>query len=67
MVSKMWIFSKLNSNNVKAVEDLEKKLGITLVAFSNDDTTFAELDDAGMKEVKALEDELGVSLIALKM
>ncbi|MBP2029624.1 putative xylose isomerase-like sugar epimerase [Methanohalophilus levihalophilus] len=67
MVSEMWIFSKLSTDNVKAVTDLEKKLGIALVAFSNDDTTFADLDDAAMKEVKALEDELGVSLIALKM
>ena len=63
----MWIFSKLNTDKVDAITDLEKKLGIALVAFSNDDTTFADLDDAGMKEVKDLEAELGVSLIALKM
>ncbi len=63
----MWIFSKLNTDNVNAINDLEKKLGIALVAFSNDATTFADLDDAGTKEIKDLEAELGVSLIALKM
>lgn len=63
----MWIFSKLNTDDVKAINDLESKLGITLIAFSNDDTKFADLDDDAMKEVKALEDKLGLSLIALEM
>lgn len=63
----MWVFSKLSTDKVQAITDLEKKLDIALIAFSNDDTTYAELDDDAMKEVKALEDELGVSLVALKM
>jgi predicted xylose isomerase-like sugar epimerase len=61
----MWVFSELNNNNIKSVTDMEKKLGINLVAFSNDDTKFAELDDTSIKEIKALEGKLGVSLVAL--
>ena len=61
----MWIFSKLDSGNMKAVSDLENKLGVTLIAFSHDDIKYADLDEEAKKEVQSLEKELGISLVAL--
>jgi len=45
----------------------EEKLGITLIAFSDANTKYAELDANTVKEIKELEAKLGLSLVALKV
>lgn len=62
----MWSFSKIDTENLKAITDLESKLGITLIAFSDDEIEYADLSEDAAKEVKDLEKKLGLSLVALK-
>jgi hypothetical protein len=63
---KMWSFSKIESGNLKAITDLESKLGITLIAFSDEEIEYVDLNEDAAKEVKDLEKKLGLSLLALK-
>ncbi|WP_048205103.1 hypothetical protein [Methanococcoides methylutens] len=62
----MWSFSKIDAENLKAIADLESKLGITLIAFSDDGIEYADLNEDDTKEVKDLEKKLGLSLVAVK-
>ncbi|MCM1987912.1 hypothetical protein [Methanococcoides seepicolus] len=62
----MWSFSKIESENLKAIADLESKLGITLIAFSDAEIEYADLKEDAAKEVKDLEKKLGLSLVAVK-
>jgi hypothetical protein len=61
----MWTFSKLSDEQMNAITKLETKLGRTLIAYSDDGTSFSDLDGSAMKEVEALENKMGVSLIAV--
>ena len=62
----MWNFSKIYTENLKAITDLESKFGITLIAFSDDKIEYTDLNEDAAKEVKGLEKKLGHSLLALK-
>ncbi|WP_232222079.1 hypothetical protein [Methanococcoides burtonii] len=62
----MWTFSKLSKENMDAVSATEGKLGVTLIAFSEEGTKYATLSDDAVKEVKELEKKLGLSLVALE-
>ena len=62
----MWTFSKLSKENMDAVSAAEGKLGVTLIAFSDENIKYAELNDDAVKEVKELEKKLGLSLVALE-
>ena len=57
--------SSLSESQLKAVRDLEKKLNICLVAFSEIDTpVFSDLEPSQVEEVKKLEQDLGIRLLA---
>ncbi|WP_292487624.1 hypothetical protein [Methanohalobium sp.] len=60
----VWSFSKLDDESIKAINDLENKLGVTLLAFS-DNIKVADLNKDDLKKVKDLEDKLGMSLVAV--
>ena len=62
----MWSFSKIDTENLKAITDLESKFGIALIAFSEEEIEYADLNEDAAKEVKDLEKKLGLSLLALK-
>ncbi|WP_305064702.1 hypothetical protein [Methanococcoides sp.] len=62
----MWSFSKIDTENLKAIADLESKLGVTLIAFSDAEIKYADLNEDAAKEVKDLEKKLGLSLVAVK-
>lgn len=62
----MWTFSKLSKETMDAISAAEDKLGVTLLAFSDEGTKFAELSEDDVKEVKELEKKLGLSLVALE-
>jgi len=63
----MLVFSKLEEEKLKSIKDLESKLGVNLIAFSDINTKYADLGEAEAKDLKDLEKELGLSLLALKM
>lgn len=57
--------SSLTDKQLKAIRELEKKLDICLVAFSEIDTpVFSELDSTQIEEVRKLEKDLGIRLLA---
>lgn len=60
----VWSFSKLDNDSIKSINDLEKKLGVNLLAFS-DNIKVADLNEDDLKKVKDLEDKLGMSLVAV--
>jgi hypothetical protein len=62
-----WGFSALNSEQVKAIKELEDKMGITLLAFSDANLKYADLSAEDLKEVHRLEKELNLSLVAVKV
>lgn len=61
----VWSFSKLDDDSIKAINDLEKNLGITLLAFSDTNIKAANLSDDKLKQIQDLEDKLGMSLVAV--
>ncbi|TQD26718.1 hypothetical protein [Methanolobus vulcani] len=63
----LWSYSKIDESKVKTIEELEKKLGVTILAFSGQDIKNAELTSDDLEQIKAVEGELGLSLVAVKM
>ncbi|WP_319508735.1 hypothetical protein [uncultured Methanolobus sp.] len=63
----LWSYSKIDESNVKTIEELEKKLNVTLLAFSGQDIKNAELTSENIEEINKLESELGLSLVAVKV
>ncbi len=62
----LWSYSKLDDAKVKKIAELEKKLGVTLLAFSGQEIKNAELSADDLKQIKEIEDKLGLSLVAVK-
>jgi hypothetical protein len=62
----LWSYSKIDEAKVKTIEELEKKLGVTLLAFSGEDIKNAELTAADLKEIEKVESGLGLSLVAVR-
>ncbi|AFV24688.1 hypothetical protein Mpsy_2484 [Methanolobus psychrophilus R15] len=63
----IWGFSALNSEQVKAIKELEDKMGITLLAFSDSNLKYADLSAEDLEEVHQLEKKLNLSLVAVKV
>nr|WP_321496735.1 hypothetical protein [uncultured Methanolobus sp.] len=63
----LWSYSKIDEAKVKTIEELEKKLGVTLLAFSGQDIKNAELTSADLEAIEKIEGELGLSLVAVKV
>ena len=61
----VWSFSKITEEQIKAIDELEKKMDIVLLAFS-DQVESAKLGDSDLKQIKDLEKELNLSLVAVK-
>ncbi len=62
----LWSYSKLDDAKVKKIAELEKKLGVTQLAFSGQEIKNAELSADDLKQIKEIEDKLGLSLVAVK-
>jgi len=62
----LWSYSKLDDAKVKKIAELEKKLNVTLLAFSGQDIKNAELSADDLKQIEELEGKLGLSLVAVK-
>lgn len=65
MASSVCGYSNLNETTVKKINDLEKDLGIPILAFSCNQLEAAPLNDSQLKKLQAAESELGVSLVAV--
>lgn len=63
----LWSYSKVDEAKVKKIEELEKKLNVTLLAFSGQDIKNAKLTSDDLKQIEEAEAELGLSLVAVKM
>ena len=56
----------LDKGKLASVQELEKKTGATVLAFSCSDLEAAALDASALDELQGLEKELGLSLVAVK-
>ncbi len=57
--------NKLDESTLKSVQDLEKGLGKTLLAFSCHDLKASTLDADQLSKIQKLENDLSVSLVAV--
>jgi hypothetical protein len=58
-------YASLSPEQVEKVKNVEKEMGITLLAYAK--PTYAKLKDADMKRIKDLETDLGLSLVAYEV
>ncbi len=61
----VWGLSKLEDKEIEKIQQLEKKLEIELLAFSDYDLKIADLNKQEINKIKKLEKELNVSLLAI--
>jgi len=54
--------ANLDESKLKKIQDLEKKLGISLLAYDNS-PDLANLSEEDLKEIKDLEADTGVTLV----
>jgi hypothetical protein len=60
-------FSKPGTDELKEIQDLEKELGVTLLAFSCPETRLApNLTDVQIKKIQAVEEKVGMILVAVE-
>lgn len=58
--------SKLEADKLEAIQNLEKDLGKTFLAFTPYDLKPADLSAEELARIKALENELSISLVAVE-
>ena len=58
-------YASVEEKKLKALQELEKELGKTLLAFNCHDAKPAQLTPEQLKNVQDLEKELGVVVVAL--
>jgi hypothetical protein len=58
--------TKLGSEDLKAISDLEKDLATSLLAFACHQIRTAEVSSEQLAKIQALENRLGISLVAVK-
>ncbi len=63
----LWGFSVLKDEQIKAINTLEEKMDVTLLAFSGINIKNAELTNEDLEHIQKLEKELGLSLVAVKV
>jgi hypothetical protein len=59
-------YANLDGNKLEAVQDLEKRLGKTVLAFSCNDVNADALSEGELAELRKAEQRLGLSLLAVK-
>jgi hypothetical protein len=57
--------TKLGQQELGQIGDLEKQLGVTLLAFTCHPLDPAKLDEGQLEKIAQLEDALGISLVAI--
>ncbi len=58
--------TKLDSKDLQSIADLEKELGMPLLAFSCHDLKPAQVQPEQLSKIQALESQLGLSLVAVR-
>lgn len=67
MKSKLISLANLSAKDLEKIKNLERRLGITLLAYSwCQGPELANLDQKNLDDIKKLEKELGISLVALE-
>jgi hypothetical protein len=59
-------FANLDGKKLEAVQEIEKKLGKTVLAFSCSDINADALSEGELAELREAEKRLGLSLLAVK-
>ena len=57
--------SNLKPETLSAIQELEKELGKTLIAFSSHDIETAQINASELQKIQALENDLSLSLVAV--
>lgn len=60
------IANNIDNETLKTINDLEKEIGKTLLAFSCHDLKPSQLGGDELKRIEAVEKKLGVSLVAVE-
>ncbi|MEZ5334834.1 MAG: hypothetical protein R2741_06175 [Methanolobus sp.] len=63
----LWGFSALKDEQIKAINEVEEKMNVTLLAFSGINISNAELTKDDLEQIQKLESELGLSLVAVNV
>lgn len=63
----LWAFSSLKDKQMKAIRELEERMGVTLLAFSSIDIDYANLTEEELKLLLKAEKDLGLSLVAVNV
>ncbi|MDG6244631.1 MAG: hypothetical protein QCH31_09655 [Methanolobus sp.] len=63
----LWGFSVLKDEQIKAINELESQMNITLLAFSGLNISNAELTKDDLAKIQELEAKLGLSLVAVNV
>ncbi|MDG6257198.1 MAG: hypothetical protein QCH35_06315 [Methanomicrobiaceae archaeon] len=58
-------YASLSPEQVEKVKNVEKEMGITLLAYAK--PTYAKLNDADLQRIRDLEGDLGLSLVAYEV
>ncbi len=58
--------ANIDQGKLSSIQELEKKTGTTVLAFSCSDLEAAALDESALTELQGLEKELGLNLVAIK-
>ena len=67
IIQMLWSYSKIDEAKVKAIEELENKMCITLLAFSRMDIKNVEITPENLEMIREAEEKLGLSLVAVKV
>jgi hypothetical protein len=65
-MSELCTFSRLDQDQLMAVQHLEKDLGKRLLAYSGHDVELAALSSEEVRKINGLQRELGIVLVAVK-
>lgn len=63
----LWGLSMLREEQIKAINKLEEKMNVTLLAFSGLNIRNARLSREDLAQIQELESELGLSLVAVQV
>ena len=62
----LYAISKLDTDHLQKVQNVEKATGTRILALNALDVTPAEIQEGMLEDIQALENELGLTLVAVE-
>ena len=56
--------AKLSQEQIKEIQDLERKLGVSLVAYFEENNRYADLDQKSIDALRDIEKRFGIVILA---